>query len=568
MNDSPLRLRCSRLALVAALAALPSTRGAAAETADLILTGARVWTAETKTPWAEAVAIRGERIVYVGSAKGAASLRSQKTEVRDLNGALILPGLNDSHVHLMEGAESLEKVDVIEDATLEAVQQHIKSFASENAKSPWVLGRGWFYGTFPGGLPTRAQLDAVVPDRPAYITCYDGHSGWANSKALALAGITRETKDPENGVIVRDPATGEATGALKEAATDLVESKIPKPDAEARYGLLLRALSLLNSQGITSVQDAGSSDPAENAPLYARARQYGRLSVRLSIATLMKEGDVERPIAQAQRLRTESADHVLRYGTIKGFVDGVIEAKTAAVLDPYPDGGRGLPNWQPDALKAAVVAADKAGLQVYLHAIGDRGVRMALDAHEAAEKANGPRDRRGRIEHIETISAADYPRFAALGVIASMQPLHADPNQNLLEVWAKNAGPDRASRGFSWANLERAGARLAFGSDWPVVTSDVRRGLYCAVTRKTREGTPAGGWHPEMAVSLDSALRHYTIDAAYASFEEGVKGSLAPGKLADLVVLADDIFKTPPETILKTKIVLTMLGGKVVYKAD
>jgi predicted amidohydrolase YtcJ len=568
MNDSPLRLRCSRLALVAALAALPSTRGAAAETADLILTGARVWTAETKTPWAEAVAIRGERIVYVGSAKGAASLRSQKTEVRDLNGALILPGLNDSHVHLMEGAESLEKVDVIEDATLEAVQQHIKSFASENAKSPWVLGRGWFYGTFPGGLPTRAQLDAVVPDRPAYITCYDGHSGWANSKALALAGITRETKDPENGVIVRDPATGEATGALKEAATDLVESKIPKPDAEARYGLLLRALSLLNSQGITSVQDAGSSDPAENAPLYARARQYGRLSVRLSIATLMKEGDVERPIAQAQRLRTESADHVLRYGTIKGFVDGVIEAKTAAVLDPYPDGGRGLPNWQPDALKAAVVAADKAGLQVYLHAIGDRGVRMALDAHEAAAKANGPRDRRGRIEHIETISAADYPRFAALGVIASMQPLHADPNQNLLEVWAKNAGPDRASRGFSWANLERAGARLAFGSDWPVVTSDVRRGLYCAVTRKTREGTPAGGWHPEMAVSLDSALRHYTIDAAYASFEEGVKGSLAPGKLADLVVLADDIFKTPPETILKTKIVLTMLGGKVVYKAD
>jgi predicted amidohydrolase YtcJ len=567
MNYSPLRLRCLRLALVASLATLPSTRGAAAETAELILTGARVWTGETKTPWAEAVAIRGDRIVYVGSAKGAANLRTQKTEVRDLGGGLLLPGFNDSHVHLMEGAESLEKVDLIEDATLEAVQQHIKAFASENPKSPWVLGRGWFYGTFPGGLPTRAQLDAVVPDRPAYMTCYDGHSGWANSKALALAGITRATKDPENGVIVRDPATGEPTGALKESATDLVESKIPKPDAESRYALLLRALALLNSQGITSVQDAGSSDPAENTALYTRAKQYGRLTVRLSIATLMKEGDVEKPIAQAQRLRAESADHLLRYGTIKGFVDGVIEAKTAAVLDPYPDGGRGLPNWQPEALKAAVVAADKAGLQVYLHAIGDRGVRMALDAHEAA-KTNGPRDRRGRIEHIETISAADYPRFAALGVIASMQPLHADPNQNLLEVWAKNAGPDRASRGFSWANLERAGARLVFGSDWPVVTSDVRRGLYCAVTRKTREGKPEGGWHPEMAVSLDSALRHYTIDAAYASFEEGVKGSLAPGKLADLVLLADDVFKAPPETTLKTRVVLTMLGGKIVYRAE
>jgi predicted amidohydrolase YtcJ len=219
-------------------------------------------------------------------------------------------------------------------------------------------------------------------------------------------------------------------------------------------------------------------------------------------------------------------------------------------------------------LQAAVVAADKAGLQVYLHAIGDRGVRMALDAHAAAAKANGPRDRRGRIEHIETVSAADQPRFAALGVIAAMQPLHADPNQNLVDVWEKNAGPDRASRGFGWATLERTGARLAFGSDWPVVTSDVRRGLYCAVTRKTREGTPAGGWHPEQAVTLDSALRHYTIDAAYASFEEGVKGSLAPGKLADLVVLEDDIFKAPPETILKTRILLTMLGGRVVYKAD
>jgi predicted amidohydrolase YtcJ len=246
----------------------------------------------------------------------------------------------------------------------------------------------------------------------------------------------------------------------------------------------------------------------------------------------------------------------------------VIEAKTAAVLEPYPDGGAGLPNWRPETLQAAVVAADKAGLQVYLHAIGDRGVRMALDAHAAAAKTNGPRDRRFRIEHIETVSAADQPRFAALGVIASMQPLHADPNQNLLEVWEKNAGPDRASRGFSWATLEKLGTRLAFGSDWPVVTSDVRRGLYCAVTRKTREGAPAGGWHPEQAVTLDSALRHYTIDAAFASFEERIKGSLTPGKLADLVVLEDDIFKGPPETILKTRVMLTLLGGKVVHQAD
>ncbi len=570
----PRSRRCRAAALLSTWLAMVPAVGAPAEPpADLILTKTRVWTADAKTPWAEAVAVRGDRIVYVGDAAGALAWRGPKTEVHELPSRLVLPGFNDAHIHLMSGALSLERVDLIEDDSLPAVQARIKAFAAANPGSPWVLGRGWLYGSFPGGLPTKEQLDAVVSDRPAYMECYDGHSGWANSKALALAGITRETKDPENGLIVRDPATGEPTGALKEEpATALVEAKIPVPDAEARYGLLLRALSRLNSQGITSVQDAASSDlandPAKNALLFARARKEGRLTVRLAVAVLMKQGDVDRPIAQALRLRAEHDDPFLRYHTIKGYVDGVIEAKTAAVLEPYPDGGTGLPNWLPEALKAAVVAADKAGLQVYLHAIGDRGVRMALDAHEAAQKANGPRDRRGRVEHIETISTTDYPRFAALGVIASMQPLHANPDQNLMDVWAKNAGPDRASRGFGWGSLERAGARLAFGSDWPVVTSDVRRGLYCAVTRKTRAGSPAGGWHPEQAVSLESALRHYTSDAAYASFEEDIKGSLAPGKLADIVVLGDDLFRLVPETILTTPVLMTVVGGRVVYRGD
>ena len=569
----PRSRRCRLAALLSTwLATAPAVVAPGEPPADLILTKTRVWTADAKTPWAEAVAVRGDRIVYVGDARGALAWRGPKTEVHELSSRLVLPGFNDAHVHLMSGALSLERVDLIEDASLPAVQARIKAFAAANPGSPWVLGRGWFYGSFPGDLPTKEQLDAVVSDRPAYMECYDGHSGWANSKALALAGITRDTKDPENGVIVRDPVTGEATGALKESATALVESKIPVPDAEARYALLLRALPRLNSHGITSVQDTASSDlasdPAEDAPLFARAKKEGRLTVRLAVAVLMKQGDVDRPIAQELRLRAEHDDPFLRYHTIKGYVDGVIEAKTAAVLEPYADGGTGLPNWQPEALQAAVVAADKAGLQVYLHAIGDRGVRMALDAHAAAAKTNGHRDRRGRVEHIETISPADYPRFAALGVVASMQPLHANPDQNLMDVWAKNAGPDRASRGFGWGDLERAGARLAFGSDWPVVTPDVRRGLYCAVTRKTREGRPAGGWLPGQAVSLESALRHYTIDAAYASFEEDVKGSLSPGKLADIVVLADDLFLLVPETILTTRVLLTVVGGRVVYRAD
>jgi predicted amidohydrolase YtcJ len=254
-------------------------------------------------------------------------------------------------------------------------------------------------------------------------------------------------------------------------------------------------------------------------------------------------------------------------GAAKFYVDGVIEARTASMLEPYLDSdSRGLPNWEPAALSKAVTAADAAGLQIYLHAIGDRGVRIALDALEAAQKANGVRDRRGRLEHIETIAAADYPRFAALGAIASMQPLHANPDQNNFDAWQRNIGVERASRGFSWGNLERAGARLVFGSDWPVVTSDVFRGLHCATTRTTPDGRPLGGWLPEQEVSLESALRHYTIDAAYAGFEEKEKGSIAAGKLADLIVLSRDVLAEGPSSLLKTKVLLTVMDGKVVHR--
>ena len=545
--------------------------GPADAPADLLLTGGRIWTAEAERPWAEAIAIRDGRILYVGDAAEAARHRGPKTQTVALGGRLVVPGFDDSHIHLMSGALSLERVDLIEDQTLAAVQSRVRAFAAAHPETPWVLGRGWLYGSFPGGLPTRQQLDAAVADRPAYMECYDGHSGWANSKALALAGITRDTKDPVGGAIVRDPATGEPTGALKEAATALVESKIPLPGAEERYQLLLRSLRLLNSQGITSVQDAGYT-PAQldaDLSLMERALREGKLTVRMTVSVQMSPGDVDAPVARAVALAQVHRGPLLRFGAVKGYVDGVIEAHTAAMLEPYsddPSQGAGKPNWDPAALDAAVTAADRAGLQVYLHAIGDRGVRMALDAHEAALRANARLDRRGRIEHIETISPADYPRFKTLGVIASMQPLHANPDQNNANVWSRNIGPERASRGFSWRNIEKAGGRLVFGSDWPVVTSDVMRGLYCAVARKTKEGQPAGGWRPELAVSLESALRHYTIDGAYASFEEAEKGSVAPGKRADLVVLSEGLFRLPPEAILKTRVLLTVMDGRVVHR--
>ncbi len=539
------------------------------ETADLIIANTQIWTADARTPWAEAVGIKYGRILFVGSTKDAEAFRGPKTQWIEMPGKLVVPGFNDSHIHLIGGALSLDRVDLIEDQTLEAIQNHIRKFAEENPKRPWVLGHGWFYSAFPAKLPTKGQLDAVVPDRPAYMDCYDGHTGWANSAALKLAGITKDTKDPEDGHIVKDPKTGEPTGALKEAATSLIESKIPRPDEETTYQLLLRAFQVLNSNGITSVQDADVSleELEKTLKMFERAKSELKLSVRIKAAVRMQQENFAQAISEAQRLKKTHAGYLLQFGTVKGYVDGVIEAKTAAMLEPY-DGSteRGSLNWDTEKLKEAVVAADRAGLQVYLHAIGDRGVRTALDAYEAAKQQNGPKDRRGRIEHIETVAQTDYQRFKTLGVIASMQPLHADPNQNIFDVWAKNAEPERSTRAFSWGNFEKIKVPLTFGSDWPVVTSDVRRGLYCAITRKTTEGKPDGGWHPELAVSPENALRHYTIDAAYASFEENIKGSLTRGKLADITVLSQNFLKMPPEEILKTKIVITILEGKIIYR--
>lgn len=561
-----------RPALLAALLLAPLAAGPLPEPpADLLLTGGRVFTADPSQPWAEALAVRDGHVAFVGRDADAVRLKGPRTQVLALRGRLVTPGFEDAHLHLMSGARNLERVDLSEESTLAGLQERIRQFAKANPGSPWVVGRGWVYGSFPGGLPTREQLDAVVPDRPAYMDCYDGHTGWANSKALALAGIRRDTKDPENGVIVRDPKTGEPTGALKEAAGGLVEDQIPEPTAERHYALLLQALQLLNRSGITAVQDAGwtTAEAARFLPLLQRARAEGRLTVRARLTVDISPDDPAAGLAEALRLRDLYREGPITFGGVKGYVDGVIESRTAAMLAPYADDaaqGRGAPRWEQAALDRAVTAADKAGLQVWLHAIGDRGIRMALDAYAAAAAQNGPRDRRHRVEHVEAVDAEDAPRFAALGVVASMQPLHANPDQNNAEIWSRNIGPERASRGFAWRLVEQAGGRLAFGSDWPVVTPDVFRGLYCAVARKTREGTPAGGWQPRLAVSLESALRHYTIDAAWAGFGEQERGSLSVGKRADLVVLSRDISAGPPEEILQAKALLTLLDGQPVWR--
>ena len=564
------------LALIVSWRATSPPRATAGGPAELVVKNARIWTADPARPWAETLAVREGRFTFVGAAAEEEGITGPKTRVVDAGGRLLLPGFNDAHVHLVSGALSLELVDLIEDQTVGAVQARIKAFAAAHPEAPWVRGRGWLYGSFPGGLPTKEQLDAAVPDRPAYMECYDGHSGWANSKALALAGITKDTKDPEGRGHRARPRDGRTHGRPEGAG----HRPRGVEDSRARRRGALRPLPARPSPVERPGHHlrAGRRDPRQlthrsraHEGAICSAARTARGSSRYGSRPpwACRRGNTRRRSQRRGRLKSLHDDAYVRFGRVKGYVDGVIEAHTAALLEPYSDDasfGLGLPNWTPEGLAQAVAAADRAGLQVYLHAIGDRGVRMALDAHEAAARANGPRDRRGRIEHIETIHPAEYPRFGALGVIASMQPLHANPDQNSELVWRKNAGAERSSRGFSWGNLERAGARIVFGSDWPVVTSDVFRGLYCAVARRTREGTPPGGWLPEQAVKLESALRHYTIDAAYASFEENDKGSITEGKRADFVVLSEDLFSAAPEAILKTKVLLTAMDGRVVHR--
>jgi predicted amidohydrolase YtcJ len=425
------------------------------------------------------------------------------------------------------------------------------------------VGRGWPYVAFPGGLPHRAQLDAVVPDRPALLTAYDGHTAWANSQALARAGITRDTPDPEHGVIVRD-AAGEPTGALKEAAMGLVRRHVPPPTAEEKFLALRKRLAQAASYGLTSVQNA--SFAPDELPLYERALADGALSVRVYWAMPFVKDLGPDALRHYRAMRERYPGPLLKFGAVKGFLDGVVESKTAAMFEPYAGGGNGEPSWTPEDLRRTVAFYDREGFQVFLHAIGDRAIAMALDAYEAAARENGPRDRRHRIEHVEAPRAEDIRRFGRLGVVASTQALFATPDRNTLEVYAVNLGPDRASRAMAFRSLDEAGAVQAFGSDWPVFSMETLKGIACAATRTTPEGTPAGGWNPRERIRAEAALAHFTRDAAWASFEDHRKGTLAPGKLADLVVLSDDITAVAPERIRDTRVLLTVMGGRETHR--
>jgi len=536
-----------------------------ANVADLVLLNGRIWDGVANQPTAEAVAIRGNTILQVGKTAQIKRLVGANTKVIDLGGRLVTPGFNDAHIHFLGGALGLAEVDLTGAKSVEEMQRRVAEYARQNPQAEWITGGGWEYNYFPDKLPHRRQLDAVVSDRPVFLRGYDGHSAWANSKALELAGVNRETQFKGFGELVRD-AQGEPTGALKEGAQGLIRRKIPEPTRERQLAALRQGMQLAASLGLTSLQNASGS--LEELGLYEELLQRGELSLRFQMAFSVGQQTTREQIAQWETNKQKYQEHPqLRASAVKFALDGVIESFTAAMLAPYTNNPQtsGNLSWPVEAYQEKVALLNKLGFQIYTHAIGDRSVRTALDAYELAKRQNRRADSRFRIEHIETVAPTDIPRFAKIGVLASMEPIHADPAT--VEVWSYAVGPERTQRAFAWNSLQRRGARLVFSSDWPAsISVDPMRGIHNAVNRRTTDGQPPGGWLPQERISLVEALRAYTSGAAYASFDEAKKGRLAPGQLADLVVLSQDLFKLAPSQIYQTRVVLTVFDGRVIYR--
>ena len=527
--------------------------------ADLAILNGRLWTGNKFQPWAEALASRGERIVAVGSNDDVKRLIDSKTRVIDLQGRLALPGFIDSHTHFIEAGFHLLSVDLRDAATPEEFARLIGNHAAKLGAGRWITGGDWDHERWPDAeLPTKELIDCFTPEHPVFVSRLDGHMGLANSVALRFAGINAETKDPPGGTIVRDPNTGEPTGILKDDAQSLVYRAIPEPSDAERDAALEASLAEAARFGVTSIQDI---TPWQDYDAYKRVRDAHRLTVRVYARTPMSQWK-----RQVDAVALEGAgDDWLRLGGLKAFMDGSLGSTTALFFEPFDDapGTSGLmvdDNIPEGKLKQNIKDADRAGLQCSVHAIGDRANNIALNYFEEVARENGPRDRRFRIEHAQHLIPADVSRFGKLGVIASMQPYHAIDDGRWAE---RRLGPIRVKSSYVFRSLLDAGAMLAFGSDWYVAPISPILGIHAAVTRQTIDGSES--WIPEQRITVEEAVRAYTVSAAYAEFGEKSKGSLEVGKLVDVVVLSQDIFRIDPNEIQKTKVISTIVGGEVVY---
>jgi len=530
--------------------------------ASLILTNGKIWTGSSAQPPATAVACAGNRIAAVGSAADLAKWAGPGTQVIDLAGKLVVPGFNDAHVHFFDGGAHLAGVK-LRDAKSEAeFRERIRQFAARLPEGRWIVGGDWDHENWtPARLPTRQSIDEGAGSHPVFVNRLDGHMSLANSIALKLAGITRNTPDPPGGTIVRD-ASGEPTGVLKDAAMGAVERVIPTPSEDEIADAVRAAMRYAAENGVTSVQDMSASPAIFR--VYQRLLKRGELTVRIS---------GHQPLAEWKRLAdvgllADFGSPLLHIGGLKGFADGSLGSTTALFFEPYTDtpGSSGLANDEmiPESrMRQHIADADRAGLQIAVHAIGDKANHLILDMFAEAEKTNGPRDRRWRIEHAQHLRPDDIPRFARLHVIASMQPYHAIDDGR----WAEGRiGPVRSRTTYAFRSLADAGVVLAFGSDWPVAPMEPIQGIYGAATRRTLDGKHPGGWIPEQKIAVAEALRAYTWGSAYASFEEEIKGTIEPGKLADLVALSEDILTLDPSAIAGVKVAMTVFDGKIVYR--
>jgi len=575
MKTSSLRLSVQTFLLLLCIDSMLPAQGLVVEPADIIVIHGRVYTENPKQPWAQAVAIRGAKIVAVGDDPAIEKMRGMGTKVINAAGKLVLPGFVDCHIHFFEGSIKLGWVHLEDAKNLSDIRAKLREYAGQNPGDGWILGTGWNYGMLVSEKsPDKKHLDDLFPNRPVSLDGFDGHTLWANSKALALAGITRDTQDPAHGTIVRDPETGEATGTLKESAMDLVRRALPPMTRPEKLLALRAGMKWANENGLTRIHTAGGhfeSGDFEYLDLYDEMRKRGDLSVRMLIAYYL---DPPAPRSQdldaIQNAKKKYSNEWLSADAVTLRLDGLVESHTAAMLEAYSDDSSltGALFWEPDKFKSAVADLDKRGFQLFTDAVGDYSVRAALDAYENAQERNHKRDHRLRIEHIETISAADIPRFGKLGVIASMQPLHSNPGANNLEVWAHDVGPGRASRAWAWKSISDRGGYLAFGSDWPAVTLNPWEGIQTAVTRQSAEGTPEAGFLPEQRLTVAQAVDAYTLGAAFAGRREKTEGSLEVGKLADLIIVSQNIFDINPRKIASTKVVATMVGGRLVYQTN
>ncbi len=535
--------------------------------ASTVFTNGRIYTVNADRSWAEAVAVDDGKIVYVGTSTGAAEHIGSNSAVIDLQGKMMLPAFQDSHIHPIGGGVEASACNLNNLNDLAAYRAVIGEYAAANPDVEWITGGGWAMSVFgPGGSPSRTVIDELVPDRPVFLTSQDGHSGWANTRALEIAGITKDTPDPADGRIDRDPATGEAIGSLQEGAMSLVAKHVPPTSAASRQQGLLYSQEMLHRYGITSIQDA--SDDRDSLETYAALARNNELKLRVVASLWWDRNEDERQIEALKALREEfDQGGLLRPTTVKIMEDGVMENYTAAMLEPYliPSKSSGIPMIAPDTLKRVVTLLDAEGFQVHFHAIGDAAVRYSLDAVEEALLENGQLGHRHHISHLQMIDPADIPRFKELAVVANFQPLWAYADDYVTELTIPFIGEARARWMYPIKSVYDTGATIAFGSDWSVSTANPFAQIETAVTRKSAEDASIPVFIPEERISLEVALAAFTINAAFVNKHEDATGSVEVGKLADLIVLDQNLFDIEPATISETKVLLTLFEGEPVF---